>query len=273
MLFGLMLAKHKGQSIAIITSLGDNGVFKLAVKGALQPIADQHNVKLTTVNKLSQQAIPEGVEEIPIFHWKIEGLDALKGKFEVIWEMNGHYYPEDQIKTAVREKFSLDCSQVKPTFSYLPTTDFFNQQNYQTKSLVWKHPLAKMEVDHNQVADMIQTEGRFLREDEIHKTIYRTHNVIFQPYPIRVYQSWKMMLEQEFEDYISPLELLKPKEKKIHDWIQDNYNGIEFTVNEISNDMDLDPDNMRNKYLKRLVELYLLDKRKVNRKNLYRLIV
>ena len=81
------------------------------------------------------------------------------------------------------------------------------------------------------------------------------------------------MLEQEFEDYISPLELLKPKEKKIHDWIQDNYNGLEFTVNEISSDMDLDQDNMRNKYLKRLVELYLLEKRKVNRKNLYRLIM
>ena len=120
---------------------------------------------------------------------------------------------------------------------------------------------------------MIQTEARFLREDEIHKTIYRTHTVRFEPYPTRIYQSWKLMLEQEFEDYISPLEVLKPKEKEIYDWIQANYNYLEFKVQDISNGMDLDQDNVRTKYLKKLVDLRLLEKRKVNRKNYYRLIM
>ena len=46
----------------------------------------------------ASQTIPSGIEEIPIFHWKMEGLDILKGRFEVIWEMNAHYHPEDAIK-------------------------------------------------------------------------------------------------------------------------------------------------------------------------------
>ena len=127
--------------------------------------------------------------------------------------------------------------------------------------------------DHTKIANMIQTEARFLREGEIHKTIYRTHTVRFESYPIRIYRSWKLMLEQEFEDYISPLEVLKPKAKEVYDWIQANYNDLEFKVQDISNGMNLDQDNVRTKYLKKLVDLQLLEKRKLNRKNYYRLIM
>ena len=81
------------------------------------------------------------------------------------------------------------------------------------------------------------------------------------------------MFEQEFEDYISPLDVLKPKEKEIYDWIKANYNYLEFKVQDISNGMNLDQDNVRTKYLKKLVDLRLLEKRKVNRKNYYRLII
>ena len=238
----------------------------------MQPIADEHNVQLTSIDDVAQQTIPAGIEEIPGFHWKMEGLDILKGKFEVIWEMNGHYHPEHAIKVAVKEKFGIDSSQMKRTFAYVPLPDFFNQRQLKANSLIWKHPLAQMEVDHTQIANMIQTEARFVREDEIHKTIYRTHTVIFQPYPTRIYQSWKLMFEQEFEDYISPLDLLKPKEREIYDWIKENYNHQEFSVNDISDGLNLDQDNIRSKYLKKLVDLQLLEKRELNRKNYYRLI-
>ena len=33
-----------------------------------------------------------------------------------------------------------------------------------------------LELEHHQLADMIQMEGRFLREDKQPKTIYRTHS-------------------------------------------------------------------------------------------------
>jgi len=272
-LFGLMLKKHQDQAIAIVTSLGKKGIAKSTVKNALQPIADEHNVKLTSIDNLAQQTIPSGIEEIPIFHWKMEGLDILKGRFEVIWEMNAHYHPEDAIKIDVKEKFGVDSSQMESTFAYVPMPDFFNQKQLKANCLIWKDWLAQMEVDHTQIANMIQTEARFLREDEIHKTIYRTHTVRFEPYPTRIYQSWKLMLEQEFEDYISPLDVLKPKEKEIYDWIKANYNYLEFKVKDISNGMNLDQDNVRTKYLKKLVDLRLLEKRKVNRKNYYRLII
>ena len=81
------------------------------------------------------------------------------------------------------------------------------------------------------------------------------------------------MFEQEFEDYISPLDVLDPKEKEIYDWIKANYNYLEFKVKDISSGMDLDQDNVRTKYLKKLVDLRLLEKRKINRKNYYRLII
>ena len=80
------------------------------------------------------------------------------------------------------------------------------------------------------------------------------------------------MFEQEFEDYISPLDLLKPKDRKIYDWIEENYNHQEFTVNDISDGLNLDQDNIRSKYLKKLVDLQLLEKRELNRKNYYQLI-
>ena len=143
--------------------LGEKGIAKSTVKNALQLVADEHNVKLTSIDNLVQQTIPSGIEEIPIFHWEMEGLDILKGKFEVIWEMNGHYHPEDAIKVDVKEKFGIDSRQMKRTFTYVPMPDFFNQRQLKAKSLIWKHSLAQMEVDHTQIANMIHTEARFVR--------------------------------------------------------------------------------------------------------------
>ena len=79
-----MLKKHQGQPIAIVTSLGKKGIAKSTVKNALQLVADEHNVKLTSIDHPAQQTIPSGIEEIPIFHWEMEGLDILKGKFNEI---------------------------------------------------------------------------------------------------------------------------------------------------------------------------------------------
>ena len=128
------------------------------------------------------------------------------------------------------------------------------EQEYKTQNLVWNHPVAKMEVEHSQVADMIQTEGRFLREDQVHKTIYRTHNVKMKPEPTRIYQTSKVMFEQEFNDQVDAVDLLTKTEQKILNWIKVNRNQSEFTVKEVSEQMDSDQDNIR-KYLNRMVEV------------------
>ena len=143
-------------------------------------------------------------------------------------------------------------------------------QKYKTPHLVWNHPLAKMEVEHSQVADMIQTEGRFLREDLVHKTIYRTHNVKMKPAPTRIYKTWKVMFEQEFNDQVDAVDLLTKTERKILNWIKENQNQTEFTTKEISEKMEMDQDNIR-KYLNRMVEVRVLKHSKQGRKIFYQL--
>ena len=143
-------------------------------------------------------------------------------------------------------------------------------QEYKTQHLVWDHPVAKMEVEHSQVADMIQTEGRFLREDQVHKTIYRTHNVKMKPEPTRIYQTWKVMFEQEFNDQVDAVDLLTKTERNILNWIKENRNQTEFTTKEVSEQMEMDQDNIR-KYLNRMVEVRVLKHSKQGRKIFYQL--
>ena len=117
---------------------------------------------------------------------------------------------------------------------------------------------------------MIQTEGRFLREDQVHKTIYRTHNVKMKPEPTRIYQTSKVMFEQEFNDQVNAVDLLTKTEQKILNWIKENRNQTEFTTKEVSEQMEMDQDNIRT-YLSQIVEAKVLKSRKQGSKNLYQL--
>ena len=201
----------------------------------------------------------------------MKGLDRLKGKYQVIWEINGHYYGDEIVRQNIKDKFGLDTDQIgESKFRYSLISDFMFDQEYKTQNLVWNHPVAKMEVEHSQVADMIQTEGRFLREDQVHKTIYRTHNVKMKPEPTRIYQTSKVMFEQEFNDQVDAVDLLTKTEQKILNWIKVNRNQSEFTVKEVSEQMDSDQDNIR-KYLNRMVEVRVLKHSKQGRKIFYQL--
>ena len=117
---------------------------------------------------------------------------------------------------------------------------------------------------------MIQTEGRFLREDQVHKTIYRTHNVKMKPEPTRIYQTSKVMFEQEFNDQVDAVDLLTKTERNILNWIKVNRNQTEFTTKEVSEQMEMDQDNIR-KYLNRMVEVRVLKHSKQGRKIFYQL--
>ena len=278
-LFQLILEKHQGQAIALVTSLGGNGAFKSMIHQQLESISSSYGIQLSSIDDVLKQQIPDGIEDIPLFHWGMKGLDKLKGKFEVIWEVNGHYYPPRAIKKAVRDKFGIEEKEIEdPEIRYQPFTDFFNQQIYKTQTHVWHHPLAQMEVEQTQRADMEQTGGRFYREDEIHKTIYRTHNVQYQPYPTRIYKSWKMMIGQEFYGFINPLELLTPTERSLVDWIEQRGKGREFTVNQANQDLEtikgekMKKPNLR-QYLNRLTGLGILESWSSKGKNYYRQVV
>ena len=202
----------------------------------------------------------------------MKGLDKLKGKFEVIWEMNGHCYPNEAIKQGVKEKFDFDQAIDEPTTpESKPFSDFLQskEDQYTTKGYVWNHPLAKMEVEHSPQADMEQTEGRFLREDQIYKTIYRTHNVQIKPYPTRIYKSKKMMMKQEFDEVLDSVEKLTPTEQRLLTWIQEIDQDQEFTVQQAIGNVksitgknkgqNIDKSNMR-RYLRKLVKLELIEK-------------
>ena len=60
----------------------------------------------------------------------MKGLDKLKGKFEVIWEMNGHCYPNEAIKQGVKEKFDFDQEIDEPTApESKPFSDLFQSKD------------------------------------------------------------------------------------------------------------------------------------------------
>jgi len=215
-LFKLILEKHQGQPIALVCSLGERDSFKSVLQQALQQVADDYGIQVVQVSDRLDGEIPSGIKQIPLFHWGMKGLDQLKGMYEVIWQVNGHYYGDEIIRQNVQDKFGLDREQIEESkLRYSLISDFMFEQEYKTQNLVWDHPVAKMEVEHSQVADMIQTEGRFLREDQVHKTIYRTHNVKMKPAPTRIYQTSKVMFEQEFNDQVDAVDLLTKTEQKI----------------------------------------------------------
>ena len=103
-----------------------------------------------------------------------------------------------------------------------------------------------------------QMEGRFLREDSIFKTIYRTHSVNIKPLPNRLFISWKDLFFKEFHQVITGDEFLqefasqKPANKlcrkqEILQWIRDNAMGKSFTTKDILQQVKIDKKNMRNK--------------------------
>ena len=284
--FDLMLQTHPDQTIAIFTSLGEKDslgktkTFKSIIKNELQPIAVAHHRKLESVDNLTTCQIPDDQSEweksesrfnIPIFHYGLKGVDKLKGKFTVTWEVNGYSLGDEGILNKLHTKFHLEEDQIGESRpGYIELEDFFGQQKSKTKSIVWNHPLAKMEQQHSEVKEMEQAEGRVLREDQKAKIIYRTHNVPMTPNPTRICSNWKKMFEQEFNDFVEPNDLLTEKETEIFNWIRENKTDQEFKVKDVAEGLRMDVDNMR-KDLKRLVGLGVLEIWKVGRINFYQL--
>lgn len=262
--FDMALYKHAGQPIVIICSLGHNapeGSAKERIIGMLNPIAKKHGRKLVNVSQIDiqQGKIPNGLEEIPILHWGLLGIDVFKGRFEVIFETNGHYFHPDSVKQAVFEKFDHDIFDVE-----------LERKKVQFHSVDKTHDVSKfvypddittqLEIAHSEMASVEQTEGRFLREDDIHKTIYRLHNANVTPYPHRVYKAWDALFEYEFYPFVPPdvvLESLTGNDQKVWNWIQ-QYEK-EFTVSQVAQGTGIALSAVKNRYLSKLVSLDLVE--------------
>jgi len=262
--FDMALYKHAGQPIAIVCSLGHNapeGSAKERIVGMLNPIAKKHGRKLVNVSQIDiqQGKIPNGLEEIPVLHWGLLGIDVFKGRYGVIFETNGHYFHPDSIKQAVFEKFDHDISEVEPERKKVQFHSV--DKTYDVSKYVYPDDITtQLEIAHSEMASVEQTEGRFLREDDIHKTIYRLHNANVTPYPHRVYKAWDALFEYEFYPFVPPdvvVESLSGNIQKVWNWIQQH--GKEFTANDVAKGTRITIGDVKNRYLSKLVSLGLVE--------------
>ena len=267
-LFNLILHKHTKQRIALITSLGNDapdtekeGNAKRKILRALSPIAERHKKKLISVSNemLQKDVIPDGIKEIPVFHFGMKGIDKLHGRFDVIWEVNAHYYHRHAIQQAVFDKFNMDITSAAPEREKVEFHAADPTQNFEAIRYVYDDSTVELEIEHTQTADMIQTEGRFLREEKVYKVIYRTHNVNIPPRPTRVYKSWQGLFKFEFAPYVPPEAWLMGKASEIWEWIKANTGDKEFTADEVAKGIGMNTDDIRNKYLNQLAKDGILE--------------
>ena len=252
-LFELMLRKHEGEPFALVATKGEEGEDKELIINALSPIAKKYGRKLEPVNneQLKTNSIPEGKDQIPIFHYGLSGINNLEGMYSVIWFMHAYYYHPTTIRDEVFKKHGRKigkAEKIDEIFQELtPSTKIKEYEVYR-----YSEDIGNLELTHGSEADMKQMEGRFLREDSIFKTIYRTHSVNIKPLPNRLFTRWKDLFLKEFHQIITRGEFLQgftPKGQEIWQWIRDNSLGKSFTAKDISEQIKMDKENMRNKYL------------------------
>lgn len=267
-LFDLILYKHREQRIALITSLGENAPnidkesnAKEHILKALTPIAQKHDKRLMAVTNdmIQTNLIPDGVDIIPLFHYGMKGIDKLSGKYDVIWEMNGHYYHPKAIQQSVFDKFNVDVDSLNQERVKTDFTTADPHLKFNTLKYIWDNHIVEMELEHTQIADVIQTEGRYLREIDFHKTFYRTYSMNIPPFPSRIYLKWETLFKYEFAPYVPAEAWLEGKMAEVWDWIQDNIRDKEFATDEVAQGLKMDVNHIRNRYLDEFVSIGLLE--------------
>jgi len=172
----------------------------------------------------------------------------------VVWFLNAHYYHRQALEQAIFDKFNVKVDlDVDSTPVEFVASD--ERLKLTTQRYVY-NALTELEVWHTQIADMVQTEGRFLREEHTHKTVYRTHNVNITPYPTRVYRSWKALFEYEFGPFVPPEAWLTGKTSDVWTWVKEN--DGEFTTSDVSKVADVQMRDVKRRYLKHLISLDLI---------------
>ena len=257
--FGLALDKHQGQRIMLITSQGtgkgiDGDSVKESIIKMLNPIANGAGRQLSpiTTKDLEEDNIPSGIKCIPVIHYGIQGTN-LFADYDVLIELNAHYYHQQAIIDGVHKLHGIDISETRPVKQEVPFKTW--DKEYTVERYV--HPDARVELymEATQTADIQQAEGRILRGQDTPKIIYRLHNVNVPPYPNRVYKSWGTMFRTEFGHAE-----ITGKMAQVLEWIQDNVQqGQEFTTKQVADGIGGYVENINRRYMCRLAELKYIE--------------
>jgi hypothetical protein len=160
------------------------------------------------------------------------GTNLLKD-FQILLEINAHYYNPDVIIQDFKTEFGVELRKDK----FVKQQKVFKTVDKEYDVKGWKYDDPKypslteevnLYIQNNSEADMEQLEGRILRGKDTFKLIVRLHNVNIKPYPNAVYKSWQTMFREEF-GYTE----LKGKSLHTYKWLAENTRGREFTVKEL----------------------------------------
>ena len=148
-LFDLMLRKHPVDKIAIVTTQGEHGRDKQSIINALSPIAKMYGKEVIAIGQPQIKAgnIADGKLQIPVFHYDINGVNDLAGKYNVIWFVYAYYFNPTTVTEEVYKKHGRHINPAKRrsvTFNELLPSKFSKN------SRVYRYPneLGNLELTH-----------------------------------------------------------------------------------------------------------------------------
>ena len=217
-------------------STDDYGWAKVRIIEMLQDVAAEFGKTLVPVTVEDLEAERQfSDDEIPVLHFGMLGTNLLKD-FEILLEINAHYYNPDVIIEDFKTEFGVELRKDRfvkreKVFRTVDKEYIVNVWEYDDPNYPDLTEEVNLYIQNNSMADMIQLEGRVLRGEDAFRLIIRLHNVNITPYADAVYKSWNMMHKKEF-GYVKPAEL-KGKALEMHGWLTENTDGREFTVKEL----------------------------------------
>jgi len=259
-LFRLALEKHQGQRIMMITSQGtgkgldEDDSVKDSVIAMLNPIADEAGKKLLPISTpdLEEGNIPSSSTYIPVIHYGIQGTN-LFSDYDVLIELNAHYYHQQAIIDGVHKLYGVDISEAKPVKQEVPFKTW--DKEYTVERYVYPDDRVGIYIEATQMADIQQAEGRILRGEDTPKVIYRLHNVNVSPYPDRIYKSWATMFKAEFNHAE-----ITGKLADVLEWIQEHVDqGQEFTTKQVADSIGGYVQNINRRYMGQLEGLEYIE--------------
>jgi len=171
--------KEMGRKIAFVTyKKKKNNIIDL-----FQPNLE-HRLEPIDSNSLSRIHLLDE-SEIPVINYGIVGVDTL-ADYDVLVELTGFFYNPRQIKRDIQieygdRPFEMEVKEIE----YVTSTGKVEKK----KMWVYVDPDVNEYLRNNQIADLIQTEGRVLRGDKP-KAIYRFHSELITPAPTFIPRSW-----------------------------------------------------------------------------------
>ena len=144
-----MLRKHPADKIAIVTTQGKEGRDKQSIINALSPIAEMYGKELIAVGQPQIRAgnIADGKLQIPVFHYGINGINDLAGKYSVIWFVYAYYFNPTTIMEEIYKKHDR---YINPARRQSVAFNELLPSKFSKNSRVYRYPneLGNLELTH-----------------------------------------------------------------------------------------------------------------------------